>query len=165
MKFAKQTNNGISAGEFSQLWPNVTAYYERDYANSHGFAGVMNWIDHDPNTHKLKSCLVYALNGGFYDVEVVPLTQQEIDEAIAKNRAEMVCSMRQARLALLQIGKLSQAISTIESMSEQERLKAMIEWEYSTEVQRTNHLVQTLGPLLGLDDLALDNLYAVAVTL
>ncbi|MFN4115637.1 MAG: hypothetical protein ACK4F7_03945 [Inhella sp.] len=71
-------------------------------------------------------------------------------------------TMRQARLALLQIGQLAAVEAAIEAMPEPARTAARITWDYSSVVERGNPLVLQLGPALGLD---LDALFAQAAVL
>ena len=74
-------------------------------------------------------------------------------------------TMRQARLALLAAGKLSQVATAIAAMPSPAKEQAAIEWEYSTEVQRNRPFVLQLGAALGLDDAALDALFTAAAQL
>lgn len=71
-------------------------------------------------------------------------------------------SMRQARLALLGAGLLSQVNTAIASMPGAEGEAARIEWEYAQEVRRDSPLVAGLSEILGFTDEALDNLYRTA---
>ena len=71
-------------------------------------------------------------------------------------------SMRQARLALLQIGKLQQINSAITSLPSPQKEEAEIEWQYSNEVQRYNGLVSLLAPALGLSEIDIDELFILA---
>ena len=73
-------------------------------------------------------------------------------------------SMRQARLALLQNGLLSQVQSAIDSMPSPQKEAAQIEWEYALDVERQSTLTQTLAQSLGLDETGLDNLFSLAAT-
>jgi hypothetical protein len=57
----------------------------------------------------------------------------------------MVVSMRQARLQLLAIDSYATVNGAIATMPE----AAQIEWEYATEVQRSNPLVPAMAGLLG----------------
>ncbi len=77
----------------------------------------------------------------------------------------VVVSMRQARLALLQRGLLSQVDTAITAMPEPQRSAAKIEWEYSAEVSRDSNLVSNLGAVLGLTTADLDALFTLAATL
>lgn len=74
-------------------------------------------------------------------------------------------TMRQARLALLAAGKLALVEAAIASLSEPDKTAAQIEWEYSNEVQRSNGLVASLGPALGMTEAELDALFVQAASL
>lgn len=72
-----------------------------------------------------------------------------------------VVSMRQARLALLQSGLLNNVNLAIEQASEQDK----ITWEYATEVNRADSLVQNMATALQLSETDLDNLFILAASL
>ena len=74
-------------------------------------------------------------------------------------------TMRQARLALLQAGKLGTVNSAIASMEGVQGEAARIEWDYSNEVQRAQPLVAALGGVLGMTSEQLDQLFITAATL
>lgn len=75
-------------------------------------------------------------------------------------------TMRQARLELLNIGKLNDVDAALASIpDENQRLAAQIEWEYSAVVQRNAPLVQSLTPTLGLTEAEMDDLFRRAVLL
>lgn len=76
-----------------------------------------------------------------------------------------VVSMRQARLALLQIGKLADVDAAIAALPSPAKEAAQVEWEYATEVRRDSTLVRQLAPALSLDEAALDALFTLAHTL
>lgn len=76
-----------------------------------------------------------------------------------------VVSMRQARLALLGAGLLASVGAAIERLPSPQKESARIEWEYSTEVQRSSGLVSMMGEALGLDDAGLDALFVAAAAL
>jgi len=99
-------------------------------------------------------------------------TQEEREAAItndieAKRKAQVpqVVTMRQARLALLGAGLLPSVTAAINSLPSPQKEAASIEWEYSQTVERNRGFVLTLGAALGLTDLQLDNLFALAGTL
>lgn len=71
-------------------------------------------------------------------------------------------TMRQARLALNAAGLLSSVEAAINALPEPTKTQALIEWEYSNEVQRTNGIVAQLGPALGLSEAQLDALFSAA---
>lgn len=80
-------------------------------------------------------------------------------------RIPTVVTMRQARLALLGVGKLDDVAAAIAGLPSPQKEAAQIEWEYSSEVKRDSALVTQLAPALGLDAAALDALFTTAATL
>jgi hypothetical protein len=74
-------------------------------------------------------------------------------------------SMRQARLALLSIGKLADVDTAIAAMPSPDKEAAQVEWEYAAEVQRNSALVLGLIPALGLTEQQTDELFIQAATL
>lgn len=74
-------------------------------------------------------------------------------------------SMRQARLALLGAGLLSQVDAAIASLPSPQKEAAAIEWEYAQEVQRHNGLVPAMAQALGMTEAQLDDLFMQAATL
>ncbi len=69
---------------------------------------------------------------------------------------------RQARLALLQIGKLADVTAAIVNLQSPMKEQVEIEWEYATEIYRNNGFIDTLGAALGLNKEALDDLFITA---
>lgn len=69
---------------------------------------------------------------------------------------------RQARLALLQIGKLADVTAAIANLQSPMKEQVEIEWEYATEIYRNNGFVDTLGSALRLNKVALDDLFIAA---
>ena len=74
-------------------------------------------------------------------------------------------TMRQARLALLNAKLLSQVNSAIAAMTGDQGDSARIEWEFSSEVKRTQPMVVALGPALGLSSQQIDALFIAAAVL
>jgi hypothetical protein len=73
--------------------------------------------------------------------------------------------MRQARLALLEQGLLTQVNNAVATMPGELGDKARIEWEFSNAVRRDKPLVQSLSASLGLTSQQIDDLFALAATL
>jgi hypothetical protein len=86
---------------------------------------------------------------GFDDASVVP----------------QAVTMRQARLALLGAGKLSEVTAAINALPEPAKSAALITWEYSQEVQRHNGLVPQMATALGMTDEQIDALFVAAAAL
>jgi hypothetical protein len=126
-------------------------------------------------------CLVYEKPSVDPGQVAEPLTVELIDEAwtqlwtVREATSEEIAAMkppvpaevtmRQARLALLAIGKLDQVAPAIEALDGAERDAARIEWEFSSAVVRSRPLVAMLGQALGLDEEALDQLFITAAGL
>ena len=92
---------------------------------------------------------------------------ENLDQALVGLRTSSNDSvtMRQARLALHASGLLANVSAVIAAMPEPARTEAQIEWEYASEILRDSPLVAALGAALGLDDAALDTLFAEAARL
>ena len=93
---------------------------------------------------------------------VVDKTPEEL--AAEKNVPEKV-TMRQARLALMQSGKLTNVATAIATLPSPQKETAEIEWEFSSEVFRQRELVVMIGAALQLDERGLDDLFILATTL
>ena len=109
------------------------------------------------------------MNKLYKDVEGVLVEFSPEDYALLEliNKAPLptVVTMRQARLALLQQGLLSQVQLAIDSLPSPQKEAAQIEWEYATEVRRDSSLVQNLSVGLDLTDEQIDSLFLLASTL
>jgi hypothetical protein len=73
--------------------------------------------------------------------------------------------MRQARLALLEQGLLTQVNNAVATMPGELGNKARIEWEFSNAVRRDKPLVQVVAASLGLTSQQIDDLFTLAATL
>lgn len=92
--------------------------------------------------------------------------QQALTDELTARRSRIVVSKRQARLALLQVGMLDNVDAAIAAISDEtQRRQALISWEYADTIQRLDPWVAAIAPGLGLDDEALDGLFAIAATL
>lgn len=93
------------------------------------------------------------------------LSAEEKSQATSDKRAAMVVSMRQARLALMGAGLLSQIEAAIAGLESPTKEAVLIEWEYAQDVRRTHTWVMALAAQLGITDAQLDDLFATAITL
>jgi len=80
-----------------------------------------------------------------------------------KARLPSVATARQIRLALLDAGLLDSVTTAFDELIEPLKTKAMIEWEYATEIDKNSPLIQKLYPQLGLTEDQLDDLCVAAV--
>ena len=81
-----------------------------------------------------------------------------------KSKTPATVTMRQARLALLDLDLLSSIDEAINAMPEPDKTKAKIEWEYAAVVERNSDWVSDLGQQLGLSDVQIDDLFRLAAT-
>ena len=116
----------------------------------------------------------YRVNGSA-DLPFTVIGQGEITDVVEGDFVPVVyvlpvvipesVSMRQARLALLSVGKLSQVDDAIAAMSSPDKEMAQITWEYAVNVQRTDPLVSVLVSALGMDEAGVDQLFILAASL
>lgn len=88
-------------------------------------------------------------------------------DAITQNEMKVptTVTMRQARRALLQVGKLSAVNTAIAAMPGAQGEAARIDWEFSSDVRRDEPLVAALMPVLGMTSIELDQLFISAARL
>ena len=169
MKYAILTNDQITAhGDSHALWPNTSfsgGVPDFEFLTDKNAVSICSDIPYDAATQKLNQVEPYLLAGTVYDVQAVDSTPAELAAALAAKRAAMSCTMRQARLALLQVGKLDEVDSAIAAMSEPEKSTTRINWEYAASVDRVSPFVESLGGALGMTESDLDALFALAATL
>lgn len=96
--------------------------------------------------------------------EVRSYTADEIEQQRLASIPQSI-SPRQARLALLQAGLLSQVDTAINSLESPAKETAQIEWEYATSIERSSEWINQLGGALGLDANGIDDLFKTASTL
>lgn len=71
-------------------------------------------------------------------------------------------TMRQARLQLHAIGKLTAVQDAINKLPEPPKTLAQIEWDYAAVVERASPFVALMTPALGLSDEEMDELFIQA---
>ena len=95
--------------------------------------------------------------------------QQQIDDyeaqKLASKRDNMVVTMRQARLALSQAGKLTMVNDAIAVMDEPDKTAVSIEWEYGSTVERVSPWIDAMATALGMTGVEMDELFELAETL
>ena len=84
--------------------------------------------------------IVSAATGHVTFVDIPEPTPEEIAKALAAERASMICTPAQMRLALHRMGLLAQVQAIADSDPE-----ASIVWEYATQIIRTSPLIEALG--------------------
>ena len=76
-----------------------------------------------------------------------------------------VITMRQARLQMHKISKLSAVQAAINELPDPPKTEAQIEWDYASVVERSSQFVALLTPALGLTDVEMDDLFREAAQL
>ena len=99
----------------------------------------------------------------------VVTVQSQIDayeaNKLATKREGMVVTMRQARLALSQAGKLTMVNDAIAVMEEPDKTTVSIEWEYGSTVERVSPWIDTMATALSMTGEEMDALFELAATL
>jgi hypothetical protein len=98
------------------------------------------------------------------DYAVVDLTQEEIDARLEAWRNKTEVSMRQARLALLDVGLLSSVDEAIAGLPEPDKTTVSIEWEYSSIVDRASPWISAMAVALSMTEAEMDDLFKLAQT-
>lgn len=118
------------------------------------------------------------LHGGYYEGDKANWQDQEVPQRPSANHTwngsgwatapapvPFGVTMRQARLALLQSGLLTQVNTAIANMPGVAGDAARITWEFAGDVQRNDTMLAQLAGALGLSDAQLDDLFRLAATL
>lgn len=112
------------------------------------------YIPADPSNTDYAAYLAWLAEGNSPD---------PADAAVVRDVEQV--TMRQARLALFEVGKMDLVLPAIEQLPEPERTKARIEWEYAQDIRKDWPALQLLAPAIGLDDAELTALFNHAATL
>lgn len=134
----------------------------------YSFAEVDPAPEYDAETQRIEYEIVEvdgSYTGFVKQATVVQIPAEELNQRVQTWRENASVTMRQARIALFSSGQLSSVDSAIASMPDGQREVAEIEWAYGSTIERTSPLVVGLGPALGLDSVALDDLFKIAGTL
>jgi predicted component of type VI protein secretion system len=127
----------------------------------------LNGSPFDINTFQVIEDVQYPV-GWFHDKanrDAMGVTEVEVPDPVVTPAVPVSVTMRQARLALLQAGKLSSVDAAIASMPSPQKEAAQIEWEFSSAVDRDRAITQMLGSALGMSEADIDNLFIIASTL
>lgn len=121
--------------------------------------------DHDPLTQNISFDWVESDTAITQTWTVTDKTDEEKAQALLDWRSRTAVTMRQARLALIQQGLMSQVEDGIALIPEPDKSKIETEWEYASIVQRNSEWIGIMQPALGLTDEQMDDLFKLAGTL
>ena len=132
-------------------------------ANSSFIPLIINNYDHiEPLDTTLEQYLgvgigwLWTKERGLYSLDILP--QEPI------NPVPQIVFMRQARLALLEVGLLDNIEQIINLLPEPLKSEARIEWEYATEVRRDWPTLNQIADHLNLTSEYVDELFILAST-
>ena len=101
-----------------------------------------------------------------YIVEVIGgATITRMHEGGASGAVMPIVSMRQAKLALMQAGRLGAVEAAINSLDEPARTEALIDWQSATVVERSHPRLALIAAAAGLSQAELDELFAAAAAI
>jgi len=131
---------------------------------------VRNGVEQDANDNWVYAWTEQDMFTEYEDDEGNTVTVQEQIDAyeakkLADKRESLVVTMRQARLALSQVNKLSLVDEAIAEMEEPDKTTISIEWEYATQVERVSPWVDTMSAALDMTGEEMDDLFELAATL
>lgn len=89
---------------------------------------------------------------------------ENLDTAIQyfANASKSTITLRQAKLALLNAGKLQDVLDAIAVLPEPQKTAAQIEFDYANDVERDSVLLGTIAAAIGLTEAETDQLFAAA---
>lgn len=126
-----------------------------NWFNDHG---EIEWLDNDKTTITSTATFQPAV-----DAWQIAFAAENAAAAPDPTAVPQEVSPYQARVALLQAGHLDAVESLMANPATPQ--EARIAWEYATTVRRQSAFIATLGPLLGLTDEQIDNLFRLAASI
>lgn len=110
----------VDSGDLAKLFPNTSfpaVGPSDEWMQEQSLTPVKTWKTHDSATQKLESAQLYLEDGVVYGVQVVSLTQGEIDGAVAA-KASRIRSDRNRRLTESDWTQLADSPLTAEEKAE-----------------------------------------------
>jgi len=125
---------------------------------------VSNGVEQDANGNWVYAWTEQDMFQDYEDDDGNTVTaQSQIDDyearQLATKRENMVVTMRQARLALSQAGKLTMVNDAIAVMDEPDKTAVSIEWEYGSTVERVSPWIDAMATALDMTDVEMDELF------
>lgn len=165
----KTTGEEITFAQLKDCYP-LTLFPEGFAADFEDYAAVQQ-VDqpaHDPATHKVVALPPTEVDGVWLQQwDVVPLTQQEIDDA-RRARVPQSCTAAQGERALFDLRGITDAdvLAAIDQIPDADnRYRARSAYQRATEWRRDSETTQTLAAILSLSEADMDALFTYAVTL
>ena len=165
----KITGEEISFAQLKERFP-LTLFPEGFAEDFEDYAAVqqVDQPEHDPATHKVVALPLVEVDGVWLQQwDVVPLTQQELDDA-RRARVPQSCTAAQGERALFDLRGITDAdvLAAIDQIPDADnRYRARSAYQRATEWRRDSETTQTLAAILSLSDADMDALFSYAVTL
>ena len=164
----KTTGEEITFAQLKEHFP-LTLFPEGFAEDFKDYAAVQQ-VDqpaHDPTTHKVVGLPPVEVDGVWLQQwSVVPLTQQEIDDA-RRARVPQSCTAAQGERALFDLRSITDAdvLAAIDQIPDADnRYRARSAYQRATEWRRDSETTQTLAAILALSESDMDDLFTYAVT-
>jgi hypothetical protein len=119
---------------------------------------IMAGEDYDPG----EGCIVVPIGTEPVEIGAIYDGSSFAPPALPPAPVPEAVTARQARLALLGVGKLAMVEGALAAIPGVQGEAARIEWEYASEVQRHSPLINALAPMLGLTAAQVDDLFRAA---
>lgn len=115
-----------------------------------------------PNNDTFRANSADGLPNGCVEISEEELAQITLSRQVTETVVPSKVTMRQARLVLLNEGKLQAVNNAISSMQGLAGDAARIEWDYSNEVHRNQPLTIQLAQLIGMTPQEMDAMFVKA---
>ena len=134
-------------------------FYKKEQDQLLSGAWVLGAYNQYHLTEETKDQYTYPVDGWIH--------AESLDAAIQyfANASKSTITLRQAKLALLNAGKLQDVINAIAALPEPQKTAAQIEFDYANDVERNSVLLGTIAAAIGLTAEELDQLFDSAKVL
>lgn len=165
----KITGEEISFAQLKERFP-LTLFPEGFAEDFEDYAAVqqVDQPEHDPVIHKVVALPLVEVDGVWLQQwSVVPLTQQEIDDA-RRAQVPQSCTAAQGERALFDLRGITDAdvLAAIDQIQDADnRYRARSAYQRATEWRRDSETTQTLAAILALSESDMNALFTYAVTM
>lgn len=156
----------LSMADLREIFPNVSFAVDPSDSDLSQFNIVNVQYTQQPEyntfTHKLIKTTPELVNNVWKESwSIQSLSTEEVNIQLSSYRTGLVCTPRQASLALLQL----ELLDIVESWIETQPRQTQIDWNRATEIRRDWPLIDQAGVALNLTETQLDDLFLLAMTL
>ena len=160
-RWTEQTLSSLGIAPVEMVSPPPVQAYEETYLTGAEQDSEGKWVA----TYGVRVIFSEYVDDNGTVVTVEQQIAEEQEAELRRKRREMVCTPRQARLALAQTGRYGAVKSFMAGLPVDQKETADIEWEYATTFERTSGVLTTLTAAMGMTEEEVDDLFDLAVTL